>query len=116
MKLKLAAVGLAETTSIYRLLGADCFAVADAKSAEAKVMELAKMTKTGTEEPVYGVVFIEETFHRELSDDAIEKLTKRALPAVTPLPTGNGERGKNSYGVKRLSRIVERAVGSDVLS
>lgn len=116
MKLKLAAIGLAETTSIYKLLGAECYAVSNAKEAEQKIMELAKMQKEGTEEPVYGVIFVEEHFHADLSDDTIEKLTKRALPSVIPLPNSTSKKGKHSYGVKRLSTIVERAVGSDIFS
>ncbi len=116
MKLKIAAIGVEDAISIYRLLGAECFAVTNTAEAEETIMRLTKMTKNGSEEPVYGVIFVEETFHKTLGDDTIEKLTKRALPSVIPLPNATSKSGKNSYGVSRLSRIVERAVGSDIFS
>lgn len=113
---KIAAIGLRETTRIYRLLGAECFAVADAKEAEAQLIELTKMTQDDGITPVYAIVFVEETFHKALSPETIERLLKRPLPSVIPLPTPASDKGDKSYGVSRLSTIVERAIGSDLLS
>lgn len=112
---KLAVVGLESSVLIYRAIGADIYSVIDAQSAANKVEELfGKNLGDENKTPEYAVIFVEENFYAELSDDLIEKFSKKALPAVVPVPSPstNGE----NFAAKRLSKIVERAIGSDIFS
>ena len=63
--------------------------------------------------PRYAIIFVEENYYRVLAPDFLEKMTKRSLPAIVPIPSP-GSNDKD-FAVKRLSRIVEKAVGSDIL-
>jgi vacuolar-type H+-ATPase subunit F/Vma7 len=63
--------------------------------------------------PEYAVIFVEEDYYQLLPDDLVEKLARRALPALIPVPTPSNT-GK-SFATERLRKIVERAVGSDIL-
>lgn len=112
---KLAVVGQGESIAIYAMLGVEPRPVTDAASAQAAIEALMTETQPGTDMPAFAVVFVEEPYHKLLPKELLEKLTKRALPAVLPVPTPQSETGKKSYGVKRLSTIVERAIGSDIL-
>ena len=47
-----------------------------------------------------------------ISAEDEKKLSRGALPAIIPLPSHQGSSG---YGLARLKRIVERAIGSDIL-
>ncbi len=115
MNYKLAVIGMEGTAAIYRMLGVDVYTASSSSAARELVEKLMKQFQPGTETPEYAVLFIEEDFHAEMPVDLIEKLTKRALPAVVPVPTPASETGKKSYGVKRLYSIVERAIGSNIL-
>ncbi|MDH3325050.1 MAG: V-type ATP synthase subunit F, partial [Candidatus Peregrinibacteria bacterium] len=61
----------------------------------------------------YAVVFVEENVYKDLPEDLITRLTKKALPAVIPVPAPNS--GDENFSGNRLRKIVERAVGSDIL-
>jgi len=57
------------------------------------------------------VVFVTENWAEELQND-LTMLESRALPAVVAIPSQLGPTGE---GMRRLRRIVEKAVGSDIL-
>lgn len=112
---KLAVVGLESSVLIYRAIGADIFSVIDTHSAQEKVEALFGANR-GDENrtPEYAVIFVEENFYAELSDDLIEKFSRKPLPAVVPVPSPSTT-GKD-FSAKRLSKIVERAIGSDIFN
>lgn len=114
-KYELAVVGYESSVLIYRAVGAKTFAVGTNDEAQKKIEELFS-ANLGDESrtPLYAVIFVEETFYADLPDDLIEKFSKRPLPAVVPVPSpkNSGE----SIAAARLSKIVERAVGSDIFS
>lgn len=68
----------------------------------------------GIQRNIYGVVFITEDLAATISQDDERKLQRGALPAIIPLPSIHTPDG-TSYGLQRLKRIVERAIGSDIL-
>ena len=70
-----------------------------------------KMTKKKI--PQFAVIFVEDEFYKNFSADLLEKFARRPLPAVVPVPSS----GKNkNFAKNRLRKIVERAVGSDILN
>lgn len=115
MNYKIAIVGSREAVSGFALLGADVIPAENSHQAVEVLYSLKKETQTdgqGYERNTYAIVFITEDLSSGISPDDEKKLAKGALPAIIPLPSHKGSTG---YGLQRLKRIVERAVGSDIL-
>lgn len=112
---KLAVVGFESSILLYKAIGAEAFAVIDVVSAQETVETLfqSKQDKEGLV-PVFAVIFVEETLYAELPADLIDKFTRRPLPALVPIPSPVAS--DTSFATKRMSKIIERAVGSDVFS
>ncbi|MCF7846634.1 MAG: hypothetical protein K9M51_01000 [Candidatus Gracilibacteria bacterium] len=112
---KLSVVGHASSILIYRAIGVETHGVADKAEARSVVEALASEDKGDEQKtPVYAIIFVEENFYKDLPPELIEKFTRRPLPAVIPVPSPDS--GKDSFAKQRLSTIVEKAVGSDILS
>lgn len=108
-------VGTKEAIAGFALLGVDIVPAQTSSAAVAELHRLKKATVTddrGMERPAYAIVFITEDLAGGISPDDEKKLARGALPAIIPLPS---HRGSTGYGLGRLKRIVERAVGSDIL-
>ena len=71
-----------------------------------------KALKNIREKTDYGIVFITENWMPKLEKE-LEKFQGRALPAIIAVPSQEGASGE---GLKNISKIVEKAVGSDILS
>ena len=115
MNYKLAIVGSKEAIAGFALLGADTIAVDTPEEAVEALYKLKKdmwTDENGVERNTYAIVFITEDLASGLSPEDEKKLARGALPAIIPLPSHKGSTG---YGLGRLKRIVERAVGSDIL-
>lgn len=115
MKHKIAIVGSKEAITGFSLLGADTVAASNGVEAVEKLYELKKTKQRdakGIEREVYAIIFITEDLASEISPDDERKLSKGALPAIVPIPS---HRGSTGYSFARLKRIVERAIGSDIL-
>ncbi|MBU0766775.1 hypothetical protein KKF55_03260 [Patescibacteria group bacterium] len=115
MNHKLAIVGTWEAVSGFALLGVEVVPVNSPQQAVEELFRLKKETQPdeqGVERNVYAIVFITEDLASGISPEDEKKLARGALPAIIPLPSHKGSTG---YGLQRLSRIVERAVGSDIL-
>ena len=115
MKYRIAMVGSKEAIGGFALLGVDIVAVDSGEQAMEELYRLKKDTtkdETGRECNTYAIVFISEDLAGGITPDDEKKLARGALPAIIPLPSHKGSTG---YGLQRLKRIVERAVGSDIL-
>lgn len=116
MNYRIAIVGPRETVAAFSLLGVDVVPVSSGAEA---VTALFKIKRTmchdrGIQRNAYAVVFITEDLAAAISPDDERKLQRGALPAIIPLPSIHEVDGA-SYGLQRLKRIVERAIGSDIL-
>jgi len=112
---RLAIVGSREAVAGFAILGADVVPADNAQEAVEALYGLKKETQTdekGVERSKYAIVFITEDLASGISPDDEKKLARGALPAIIPVPSHKGSTG---YGLQRLKRIVERAVGSDIL-
>jgi len=115
MNHKIAIIGSWEAVAGFALLGVDVVPVTTPKEAVEELFRLKKETQPddqGVERNTYAIVFITEDLASGLTPDDEKKLARGALPAIIPLPSHKGSTG---YGLQRLKRIVERAVGSDIL-
>ncbi|MFA7682311.1 MAG: V-type ATP synthase subunit F [Candidatus Peribacteraceae bacterium] len=112
---RIAIVGSQEAVAGFALLGVEVVPVNKPQQAVEELFRLKKETRpdeNGVERPLYAIVFITEDLASGISPDDEKKLARGALPAIIPLPSHKGSTG---YGLQRLKRIVEQAVGSDIL-
>ena len=96
---KLAAMGDKDSIYGFASLGVNIFPVTDPVQAAHTIRRLA--------DNGYGVIYITEI------PDEIERYASKPLPAIIPVP---GVRGNTGLGLANVSKFVEKAVGSDILS
>jgi len=99
---KIAAIGEADSIIGFLALGVEIYPVTSAEEA-ATALERIKHD--------YGIIFITETVAQEITE-MIHTVSQGALPAVVLIPSNQGSRG---YALGRIRKIVERAVGADIL-
>ena len=103
-----------EYSSTIRLLIIENAGTVDAytaaRSAERIAEDLATITHTTSfYDKVMSAGFgIDESYFPE---EDYKKLGQKALPAIIPVP---GSTGATGYGLKRIGKMVEQAVGSDI--
>lgn len=100
---KIAILGNHDTILGFKALGVETFSISNLEQAQKNLDTI----KQGD----YGILFITEDWMEKL-ENQISELRTQALPAIIPIPSHQGSTG---YGLKNLKRIVERAVGSDML-
>ena len=59
----------------------------------------------------FGVIYITESLYEELQEEVAKEKEQR-LPAIIPIP---GIRGNTGQGMRDVKRLVEQAVGSDII-
>lgn len=112
---KIAIVGNKETVIGFKALGMKTF---NANTPEAALETLYALKeekilneKTGEESPMYAIIFVIEDLIMDIGKEDYKKLNAEALPAIIPIP---GSKGTTGYGIKRIGKMVEQAVGSDI--
>ncbi len=111
---KLAVVGNPSSVLLYKALGCDTFGVTTNEAGRDKVEALFRDVRDDENHTsVYAVVFVDESLYKTFNDEQIEKFSSKALPAIIPVPSPTS--GDDDFATQRLRKIVERAVGSDIL-
>ena len=100
---KIAVLGDRDSIYGFATLGLETFPVADAEEGASVLRKLA-MTD-------YAVIYITESLKAQIEDE-IRKFRDQKLPAIIPIPGVSGNTGQGMVDVKRL---VEQAVGSDII-
>ncbi len=100
---KIAAMGDRDSIYGFASLGISIFPVDDSAQA---VKTLRQISENG-----YAVIYITENLASQISAE-LDRIKDDPLPAVIPIP---GISGNNGMGMSRVSRFVERAVGSDIV-
>lgn len=100
---RIAVMGDYDSIYGFGAVGMDTFPVSTAEEARKTLRTLAKNE--------YGIIYMTEFLVTEIEQE-IEKYREDVLPVVIPIP---GVYGNTGIGVKRVSRSVEQAVGSDIL-
>ncbi len=112
---KIAFVGPEESVRAFSLLGVEIVPARDQHEALGEIHRLRKaMTKDdrGIERNVYAIIFVSEHLVHDLPRDEEAKLSASFLPAIIPTPSN---KSNSTAGIARLKKLVERAVGSDIL-
>ncbi len=99
---KVAVIGDADSICGFSAIGMASFPVKDETEAFDKLTEL--------DDSDYGVIFVTENVYGKISE---EYERAASLPAVIPIP---GNTGNTGVGMRDVSKFVEMAVGSDIIS
>ena len=113
---RIAMVGSKEAVAGFALLGMDVVPADTPKDALQELYALRRKTQldaAGIERPLYAIIFVTEDLVSAITPEDEKKLARGALPAILPLPS---HRGSTGFGQERLKRIVERAIGSNILA
>ena len=100
---KIAVLGDRDSIYGFATLGLDTFPVADAEEGASTLKELATTD--------YAVIYITESLQAEIYSE-IEKYKELRLPAIIPIP---GVYGNTGQGMRDVKKLVEQAVGSDII-
>lgn len=101
---KIAAMGDKDSIYGFASLGLTIYPVEDPQQA---VHILRNIVENG-----YAVVYITEYLASQLSSE-IDRYRELTVPAIIPIP---GVKGNTGIGMASVSKSVEQAVGSDILS
>jgi len=110
----LAIIGTKDQILGFKALGMTAVSANNPDEAKEKLFELvAEEIDLGDGETrkKYAIIFVLEEYMVDLGKDDYKKLNKDALPAVVPIP---GVKGTQGFGLTRIKRMVEQAVGSDI--
>ena len=100
---KIAVLGDRDSIYCFATLGLDTFPVANAEEGERTLKELAATD--------YAVIYITESLQAEIYNEVL-KYREMRLPAIIPIP---GVYGNTGQGMRDVKKLVEQAVGSDII-
>ena len=101
---RIGVLGDRESVLGFKALGVEVFTADDARRARPVLRRIAKEG--------FAVIFITEHLARDMEDE-IRPYRDRAAPAIVVMP---GKGGPMGLGMAELKRVVERAVGMDILN
>lgn len=105
MDYKIIIIGNEDAITGFKAVGLEVAGVKTKEDCEKKVSEI-----YGSND--YGVLFITEDWADQIKT-FLDQLPPKALPAIVAVPSQAGSTGA---GLANLKKIVEQAVGSDILS
>lgn len=100
---KIAVVGDRDSIYGFATLGLETFPVLSPEEGSRKIQELA-----ATE---YAIIYITESLMNRIPE-TVDRYREQRLPAIIPIP---GVSGNTGQGMKAVKRLVEQAVGSDII-
>lgn len=100
---KIAVLGDRDSIYGFATLGLETFPVTDEDEARNTLKRLALTD--------YAVIYITEHLQSQIEDE-IEKYKDQRIPAIIPIP---GVSGNTGAGLLQVKRLVEQAVGSDII-
>lgn len=105
MSYKIAIIGNNDAVGGFKAVGLDVVGVKTKKECEQEFLKIYNSAD-------YGIIFITEDWLDQIKD-FLKELPPQALPSVVAVPSQAGSTGA---GLANLRKIVEQAVGSDILS
>lgn len=103
-KYKIAILGNHDAILGFKGVGVEAFGLTE--------KEAFKTTRSVLDNKDYAIVFITEDWTRKLEKVLDEYCSRTLLPAIVSVPSPKGSSGA---AIKNLKKIVEQAVGSDIL-
>lgn len=103
--MKIAIIGDLDIVRGFKSLGVDVFGVSSKEEAKKALLEVYS-------NEIYALVLLMENWLIELKDE-IKEFEQKSLPALMTIPSLNSEK---SISKEVLSKVIERAIGSDMFS
>jgi V/A-type H+/Na+-transporting ATPase subunit F len=100
---KIAVMGDRDSIYGFAALGLDTFPVSEKEEAGRVLKSLAQGT--------YAVIYMTEACVAMIPDE-VERYASEKIPAILPIPGVSGNTGK---GIGNVKKMVEQAVGSDII-
>ncbi len=100
---KIAVIGDRDSIYGFAALGLDTYPVSEREEAVKTLKSLSQGT--------YAVIYITEALLAVLADEVAAYATVK-VPAIIPIP---GVSGNTGAGIMNVKKMVERAVGSDII-
>jgi V/A-type H+-transporting ATPase subunit F len=100
---KVGFIGTPDTAPVFRPIGVDVAEVTDAAAAEAALERMGRGDHV--------LVLLEEDVARGIAG-AVERAKRRPSPVLSLVP---GVRGSRGTTIQAIRKLVERAVGADIL-
>lgn len=100
---KMGVIGDKDSVLGFKAIGLQVFPVNSKEEAEATLMDLAKKD--------FAVIYIIEDSAKDILS-VIEQYNTKTIPAIIPIP---GNRGSLGIGIQGVKKMVEKAVGADIL-
>ncbi len=100
---RIAAIGDKDSILGFKALGISIFPASDKKEAKDCLQE--------ARERDHAIIFITEPLLEEI-EPLINEMNRELLPAIIPIPNNQGSTGKAR---ERMRKMVEKAVGVDIL-
>lgn len=110
MNFKIAIIGAKDAIIGFSALGVTPHECYETKAA-IEILKNIKSERNKNDEPTYAIVLITEDLISTIPLDEYKKITKEALPAIISIP---GIRGSKGFGEKKVRRMIEQAIGSDI--
>ena len=101
---KIAVIGNSDSVKGFKAVGLDVFEIDEMEEANKTIKNLAASD--------YAIIYITERLF-SLCTAEIQKFDDKKEVAIIPIP---GTYGNSGIGLQNVSRSVEKAVGSDILS
>ena len=101
---KIGVIGTEEAIMGFVALGVDPFPLTEEKDVHAVIEKI--------NQGEYAAVFITEDWAARVRNDLDEAFENAALPAIVTVPS---PKGATKEGLSNLKKIVEQAIGSDIL-
>lgn len=102
---KIAAIGEEDAVLGFKALGIEVYPVDGPEATVTLLKQL--MNDQG-----YGIVFVSESMAGQV-EELMAEIGSRPLPSLVYIP---GSKGSQGFAMQRMSKIIERAVGADILS
>lgn len=100
---KIAIIGDKDSILAFKAIGVEVFPIKNAFDASETLKKLARE---------YAIIFITEEIAESICE-VVNRYKARPYPAVIPIPGASGATG---YGMRGISKDVEKAIGTDILS
>jgi V/A-type H+-transporting ATPase subunit F len=102
---KIAAVGEEDIVLGFKALGIEIYPVDDPEATVSVVNQLMNS-------PDYGIILVSESLADKV-EALMSEIGPRPLPSLVYIP---GSKGSQGFAMQRIRKIIERAVGADILS
>jgi V/A-type H+-transporting ATPase subunit F len=102
---KIAAVGEEDIVLGFKALGIEIYPVDDPETTVTVVKKLMDSSD-------YGIIFVSESLATKV-EAIVAESGPRPLPSLVYIP---GTKGSQGFAMQRIRKIIERAVGADIMS